>query len=803
MMTLRLTRWHILLPVMMWGLIFLALTLANFNRFQLLNIFGFLFLAIVPGLLTILAIEIENLNFWAFVSLAVGFSLLELMTVAVLGNAFLPFAGIARPLDKLPLSLEVYLLIAVLLAVAWLRVKEVEIPVKRYIFFDEPRDIFFSLTPVLFVVLAIFGAIRLNNDASNILTMIMLGGMSIYIIFLIAYAKKLDENAITTSFFFMGLALLLMTSLRGWYITGHDIQTEYKVFELAKNAGIWKIATYQDAYNACLSITILPTLFANLLSISDPYIFKLLFQFFFALCPGLVYLTARHWANTRVSLLATIYFIGFATFFSDMPFLIRQEIAFVFYGLMLYLIFNPNLNLSLRRRLFMLMGIGVILSHYSTTYTILVILGLAIVSRPFFVWVLTRFRRRAIFKNSAIMPLGEKAPTFQTEISSTPKITFGMVLGLFVLSFLWTSIITHTGGSVMKVMSETVSAVKNGFAGNNRSMDAVELLSFGKPDQNQELQDYINKVAAPIRNAGAPGEYFDPQTYSQYKFEALPDETLPITPAGQVLERIGIDVGTVMPIFAQVLAKLMEILAPIGMIYLLFNRSVIRYVDDEIYLIAFYCLFFVGLNIVLPVLSTEYGIFRAMQQSMFIIGPIIVAGSILIGNVLMKPFKWISVQRFKNSGEVFAIILVILFFSFSTSVLRQFFGGNIAVLHLANAGNYNNNYLIRTSEVTGVDWLTGAVKADPDYANGVRLVVQADRFARGKFASLTTLVPYNDIFPSLIRKQAYVFLSPPTVTKQRAIIIYNADQVTYTYPTQFLADNKNLIYTNGSAEVYR
>ena len=94
------------------------------------------------------------------------------------------------------------------------------------------------------------GAFRLNNGGSGLITLAMLGEIAIYIFILYVYSDKLGENTIPTALYFIGLALLLMTSLRGWYITGHDIQVEYKVFEITKNANFWNMDFYRDAYYA-------------------------------------------------------------------------------------------------------------------------------------------------------------------------------------------------------------------------------------------------------------------------------------------------------------------------------------------------------------------------------------------------------------------------------------------------------------------------------------------------------------------------------------------------------------------------
>lgn len=802
----KLTSHKILLITATWAGLFLLLSATQFNHFQILNIVGFLTLTLLPGLLTVILLKLDGLPFWAYLSLSVAFSLLELMVMALLGNAALPYFGVVRPLDGPYLLVEFFILISVLVAVSYKFFEEVRIPIKRFVIFKTWRDVAFALTPIVFVLMSIAGAMRLNNGATGTLTLVMLGAMGVYIAGLIYYSEKLGENVIPVALFFLSLALLLMTSLRGWYVTGHDIQSEYKVFELTKNAGLWSMAFYRDVYNACLSITILPTTYFNLLKVPDPYVYKIFFQILFALCPGIVYLIARHWTNRWISLLATIYFISFPTFFGDMPFLIRQEIAFIFYGLMLYIIITPKIGITIRQVLFVIMGIGIILSHYSTTYTILVIFGLSVVSRPIFILLINRFKNKAIFRRSALIP------PLNVEALNKAKITFYMVAILFVASFLWTSTITDTGGGLQKVIKETISAVRDGFAGNNRSIDAISLLSFSKPNQNQELKDYISYVVAPIRKVAPSGEYFEEQTYSKYIFTALEDVINPISRIGRIFERLGIDVRMLMLTLGQILSKLIEILMPLGMVYFLFRKSIVKNIDNEIYLISFYYLIFIILNIILPVLSTEYGIYRALQQSMFIIAPVIVVGGTMIGIGLMQIVNYcttfvgknrVPIKILNNVGKGFTIVLAMLFFLYSTSLIRQILGGNISTLHLNNAGRYYDNYLIRLEEIYGVEWLTNTVAVDPESAQGIRLLVQADRYSNSKFASLTSFSAQTDIFPGLIRKKGYVFIGPSVTKKQRATIIYNSDQVVYTYPIKFLDDNKNLIYDNGGVDIYK
>jgi uncharacterized membrane protein len=804
MKTITITRLKIVLVTAAWLAAFVILELSHFYAFEILNIIGFLSLAILPGLLTTIAIEIKGLPFWGHLILAVGFSLLELMLVALIGNTILPLFGIARPLDKSYLLFELCLLLPCLLAAVWIRIKDVTITISGDAL-KHSRDGLLAFAPALFVVLAIFGAIRLNDGGSGFLTMLMLASMAIYIGVLLYFSEQVEENTIPTALFFIASALLLMTSLRGWYVTGHDIQHETEVFELAKNTGIWSIAAFRNPYNACLSITILPTIFANLLHVADQYIFKIFYQIFFALCAVLVYLIGRQWTTKRVALLGSIYFVAFPTFFTDMPFINRQEIAFIYFGLMIYLIFEKSLSLALRRALFMVLGVGVIISHYSTTYTVLVIFGLAAISRPLFLKLLPYIQKKTPFKSSALVV---------SAVKGDQKITILMVVILLALSFLWTSIITNTGSNVTDVITQTLAAIPEGFGGANRSIDATSLLTFSNPSLNVQLQLYITNVINPIRTEGFPGEYYPTNTYSQYPIQALNNIYLPLSSLGRFFDASHIDITIIMPYIGQLFSKLAELFIPVGTLYLLFRKRIVNYIDDELYLIALYSLVFVALNLILPVLSVDYGVFRAIQQGLFIIAPILVIGSIAIGiwiatlsEILIKRIKPNSLEpaqlNIQKLAYNFASYFAIGFFLYSTSFIPQLFGGNAAALHLNNSGQYYDYFLTKTQEVYAINWLARIPQENPAALNQIQFEVESDRFASSKLASVANIPTSDDIIPEIVRRNAYVFLSVSNVVEHIASEFYDGDRIAYTYPTQFLDENKNLVYNNGGSRIYR
>jgi hypothetical protein len=199
-----------------------------------------------------------------------------------------------------------------------------------------------------------------------------------------------------------------------------------------------------------------------------------------------------------------------------------------------------------------------------------------------------------------------------------------------------------------------------------------------------------------------------------------------------------------------------------------------------------------------------------MQQSMYIISLPIVLGSFWIGDWLHKGALVLfgALTRTKKldtstvyTNSFFPLILVLLFFLYSTGTIPEVFGENSALLHFSNTGRYYDSYLIKDSEVAGVAWLDVVAKKI-DIA-GVKIKIQTDRFSQARLASLRTLDATNEIFPGAVRKESYVFLGQATVRKQRATLVFGGDQITYKYPVGFLNENKNLIYNNGGAMVYR
>jgi len=90
--------------------------------------------------------------------------------------------------------------------------------------------------------------------------------------------------------------------------------------------------------------------------------------------------------------MAVVYFIGFPTFFTDMPFLTRQEMAFMFVCPAILAMTHRQWGLRRRRLALIAACLGMELSHYSTMYLFLGALTVAWLAESGSRWIPQRWR---------------------------------------------------------------------------------------------------------------------------------------------------------------------------------------------------------------------------------------------------------------------------------------------------------------------------------------------------------------------------------------------------------------------------
>ena len=98
------------------------------------------------------------------------------------------------------------------------------------------------------------------------------------------------------------------------------------------------------------------------------------------------------------------------------------------------------------------------------------------------------------------------------------------------------------------------------------------------------------------------------------------------------------------------------------------------------------------------------------------------------------------------------------------------------------------------SELASAQWLGNAVAPGQ--------LVYADRYAQLPVVAMTGITPLVDVTPLTLNQQAWVYASVSNVIDGRARALFNENSVTYVFPADFLDANYDIVYTDGSSEVF-
>ena len=712
-----------------------------------------------------------------------GYSLTTVLLLVMLaglgGNTVLPLIGVQRPLDPIPVVILGDMLTVSLSLVR--RRHPAKLIWRAQLAAIGAAESRLLAGSALCVAFAVLGANRLNNGAGNQVTLVALGGMVVLFSLLLRWRGQVRDGVIGGVLYLLSLALLLMTSLRGWYVTGHDIQAEYRIFQLTAANGRWNISDFHNAYNACLSITILPTELAKIMPVDNPYIYKVFFQIIFAVCPVLVYAIARRYWRKSVSILAVIYFVGFPTFFTDMPFLNRQEIAYLFVCVAILAITNSEWGVRRRRVILLLASLGVELSHYSTMYLFTGTLLVAWIAQQGSVLNPWHWRRSA--HPAHARPSSWAVPGRTVGI--------GSILLVAAIAFAWGNLATQTAGGALTAAESAVT----GLFGHSRSVRSGDVsygLLSGQAPRPQAVLNAYRRETLQARVGSPPGTYVPASVVARYRTPVVnrpPSLPLRLTGTGRLLSAIGIPIPELNGLVRQAAAKGEQLFVGIGLVAIVAVPRLRRQLGREFFFLCVGSTAIVGLITVLPNLSVDYGVLRAFQGALILIAPVLVAGSL---------------AAFTPLGQAWALRTVaavgIGIFVSTTGLLPQLTGGYPAQLDLNNSGLYYNIYYMQPQEEAAVSWLRGKPGVLPD---GIEAEDFTDEFYFNAQSDVTGRQSITDIYPSLVRRSSWVLLGYSTVRLGEATTFYDGDILTYIYPMAFLQDNKNLVYNNGGAEIYR
>jgi uncharacterized membrane protein len=707
---------------------------------------------------------------------ALGSTLLGVILLGLALNVALPLVGVERPLQ--PAVIGVAALVANLALLGWRGNRTPLLGADPVGVWSRVMAARLELPPTLAVgslVLAVAGAVRLNNGAGGGVAVAALAlGAAALLALLLRPRGTAAADARTLGL--VALALLLATSLRGWSITGHDVQSEFLAFTLTNGPQHWAIGSWQNAYNACLSITILPSMLVQATGLSGTVVFKVLLQLVFALVPVLNFLLARRFLPRRLALAAAICTLALPTFYTDMPYLVRQEVAFFFLALMLLAVTRPagTVGRCVPAAVF---GVGVVLSHYSTTYVMLLGLGTGLVMLGG--WRL--FRRFRPPQSSAATSTGRAPLTLLNPL---------LIVFLALVSWTWAGPVTHTGGHAAEVARDSIAAIFGTGGGGPAASDAS--YSFWSHDQasaRQRLDLFVGQTLKVRATVPKDVPLFRHPDRAMLRPRIVDAGQVSPTALGSRVDHLGLDPGVAVTGGRVAGAALVQLLLLLGLVRLLRarRRGGRASVPEEAVFVTIGTGVALGLMVLIPQLSVDYGVLRGFEQALLVVSPVIAAG------------LWWVVRPLRSARTALVAAVPVALLVVFSGLLASTLGGYSPRLALANNGLYYDRYSASASDLQAIDWATAAARGtDP----APRIVANRNIGVRVLTADPRAVVD-DRLFPTLLAHGDYVFIDSRLQATRRSAVFYTGDLISYRYPLGRVERRLDLVYSSGQTRIYR
>jgi uncharacterized membrane protein len=703
-----------------------------------------LLLLTIPGVILLRALRIPGSAIASFPVYVPCASLVVLLGSGLAVDLTGPVVGIAAPLRPWPMLAGLELICLILLAVSVDAPPSVAIPWHGL---ARPGR---TALPLLLPLAAAAGALRLNSDHGNSIAMVALCSCVLVSIAVLVYAQKLDVPLVAVVLYAVGLAMLWSFSLRGASVYGYDISDEYYVFQHVVASGIWHPADAENAYAAMLTTTVLPAELHALTGVPDLLVFKLVYPAITALFPVACFFLARRILCTRWAFAAGALIITQSGFGQELPALARQEPALVLFTALVSAVLETELPRRLRWPLVLLLALAMVVSHYTTTYVTITLLGIAL----FFQWVTSWFR-----------PL--------------PRISGGMAVAFIAATIgaaIWYGPVTNSSSNVIHLAQTTRSQGLDLLP--NRAQGGGLLAAY--LDGNTSTPISVGQYAQLVHNEYVKNEPFVHPLPDASNRAYMLRNSVTVTPP--VKWSLGYDALSVGAVIAQ---QLIYPLGAVGALILVFGRRVSA-VARQIGLLTVATLVFLLAIRFSGTLATFYNTERALLQAMFFL-------DIPLFWCLQA---WGGRRELRQASAVTAAAAAIaVIFTVSNGLAGAVLGGGTAT-NLANSGDDFEQFYVTAPELASASWLGTQMRHGQ--------LVYADEYGQLPLVSMTGISTglLVGLTPETLSNHAWVYASRTNVIDDQARASFEDHSVSYVFPSEFLNANYNLVYTNGSSKVY-
>lgn len=421
--------------------------LAIFFDIPLLRqIFGFIFLAILPGFLILMVLRLDKIGLIEKFVLSIGLSASFLMIAGLLINGISLSLGYQTPLERntLLISFNLLFIVLAIFGSKTTNTSIISLPIFKFTALEK----IFLLLPIMFPVLSIFGIRAMNQTNNNFALLVLILLILAYIVLVCIFNEMFSNRLYPFVILSISISLLLLAPLRSDHIIGADTHVEYFLFQTTLDNLNWRSSTLGSVLDACLSISLLPAMYNSIMNINREFLYKILYPLLFSISPLIVYSISRKYVGEPYAFLASCFFM-FQSIFLLTTINSRTSVAILFFALAMMSIFNDKIDPFNKKVLLIIFTISCMISHYSTTYI-------------FFIIILGAFFGAEVLS---------KRYTFDRVISST------LLLLFFALIFVWYSQVTGMAFNYGVIfITDTFSKLNEFFIEESLSTDVLTLL---------------------------------------------------------------------------------------------------------------------------------------------------------------------------------------------------------------------------------------------------------------------------------------------------------------------------------------
>ena len=725
----------------LWGII--GLDAVGLQIPIIRQLIGFIYLTFVPGIIILRILKLHKLGDTETLLYTVGLSITTFMFTGLFMNMVYPLLGISEPISIIPLILTISILVLILCVISYIRDKDFSNPS----FIDvrgtlSPPALFLCLIPFL----AIFGTYLVNFHHNNIILLFLIALIA-FIVALITFNKFIPKTLYPFAIVMLAIALLYHKSLITMYLLGCDVHGEYHFANLVMESFQWDPSIPANT-NAMLSIVMLAPIYSYILNMDLTWIFKIVYPLLFSLVPLALFQAYKKQTNDKIAFLAVFFFISFFTFFGEMLQLARQQIAELFFALLILLMIDRKMNMTTKTMLCIVFSISLVVSHYGLSY----IYMFYIIFAWFLVSLMQTFTVKDMEENLHI-----KFDRLRTKIKNNPTKSENIKLSTFSRNF----VVLYLVFTVSWYMYIASSSPFNSIIRIGDHIASNIFTEFLNPEAREPIVMVALGLSSPEKQA------------IQYEIYRII----------QYITQFFIVIGV-----TKLIAK------PKKMMF-----------HPEYTVMVFVSAFILLMCIFIPLLSGNFHMTRLYHIVLFFLAPFCVLGGITFFKLILTRLPQLIYFNAKNNSaylKLVVLIVLIPYFLFTTGFIIKVTGETPASIALSLGevdGIYSNE-----KEIYGAKWLSTMsndncmIYAD---LNGVYSLIDACWGRTRKLPNDTTR----------ICKNSYIYLRYWNIKRDELLIITYEKlkhECKYTNLKEDLEyftaiNSRNKVYDNGGAQVFR